>query len=130
MNETCCKPCFTVIGVDTATAGFVTLTVNPALDNIAVNNTCFKLCLTSCMIPANNTDQIQITDGTTTLPVRRCDGNFLRADSLRRFLLKKADCCCCVTVFLEAFRGNDDAHITIFNRMPRSSFVAVAAAAD
>jgi len=124
----CCKPQpFVVTSVSTATAGFVTLTVNRLFTSVG-DNACIRICLLSGSIPANNTDQIQFTDGADTLTAFRNDGNYLRADSLRNFLNRRSCCRPCVSVTLCAFKGNDPDHITVFNRMCPSSFVPTAAA--
>lgn len=122
----CCKPQLNVISVDTATAGLVILTVDKLLTSLGTNRD-FKLCIARAMIPTANTGQIQLTDGTTTLDVFMCNGNYLRADSLRTFLCRHA-CGCCPSFNFCCFIGNDPDHVTIFNRMCPSAFVPVAAA--
>lgn len=120
-----CKPQLNVISAVDA-AGTLTLTVDRLLTTLG-SNTCFCLCISRAMIPAASTSQVVITDGTTTDDVFRCDGNFVRADSLRSFLCKNA-CGCCPAFNFNAFIGNDPDHITIFNRMCPSAFVPVVAA--
>lgn len=117
----CCKPQFHVISSSTATAGFVTLTVDKALTLVG-DDSCLRLCISRPMIPAANTDRIQITDGTITLPAFMCNGNYLRADSLRTFLCRHARGCCEFFDFT-VFRGDDPDHITFFNKMCPSAFV-------
>lgn len=117
----CCKSQFVVTSASTATAGFVTLTVNRAFDSIG-DDAPFRLCIMKDQIPQNNTSQIQLTDGTVTLVCyMSCTGNFLRADSLRRFLCRDADGCCCTFDF-HCFRGDDPAHVTFLHRFCPSSF--------
>lgn len=118
----CCKPQLNVIASSTtSTVGFVTLTVDKLWSTVG-DNSCLKLCISRAMIPAANTDRIQITDGTTILPAFQCNGNYLRADSLRSFLCKHARGCCAFFDFT-IFKGNDPAHVTFCNKMCPSNFV-------
>ena len=123
----CCKPPAFVVTSVTTSATFVTLTVNRLFASVG-DNVDIRICLLSGSIPANNTEQIQFTDGTDTFVARMWNGNFLRADSLRNFLNRRSCCRPCVSVTLCAFKGNDDAHITVFNRMCPSTFIPVATA--
>lgn len=121
-----CRPQLHVISV-TVTPTLVTLTTDKLLTTIGDNH-CGRLCVDLAQIPAGSTAPISITDGTLTLTVLRCDGNVLRADSLRRFLCRNARGCC-PSFDLSVFRGIDPAHLTVFNRMCPSAAIVAAAGA-
>lgn len=120
-----CKPQLSVISVDAATAGTVTLTVDKSFDAVGVNAP-FRLCISAAMIPAANTGQIVLTDGTTALEAHlACTGNYLRADSLKKFLCRNAGGCCPAFDF-NVYRGNDPAQATFQHRLCPSAFAPTA----
>lgn len=119
-----CRPLYKVKSV-AVTAGVVTLTVNRHFADIG-QNALFRLCLPGGLLPEGNTGQVVITDGVLTFAAFNWRGDYLRADSLRRFICERCRLesggrrCregCCLSVTLDAFRGGDPAHITVFNRM-------------
>lgn len=120
----CCRPQQLHVISVTVTATLVTLTVDKLLTTVG-DNSCFRICIDLAQIPAANTGTISITDGTTTLVVLQSNGNNLRADSLRQFLCRRAEGCCCRSFNFCAFKGNDPAHITLFHRFCPSAFVPV-----
>lgn len=120
MQKCCCGPRKLTVTSVVTTATTVTLTVSPLLDTTG-DDSRVRLCVFKAQIPAANTGQIIITDGTTTLDAFMCNGNFLRADSLRTYICRNGRGECCV-VFLDCCRGDDPDHITVFNRMCPSNF--------
>lgn len=104
----------------TFTPAVVVLTVNRLFADLG-QNAPFRLCIVRGVLPRNNTGVVLVTDGVITLPVRGFNGNFLRNDSLHDFVCRHAHKSCS-SVVLNAFKGNDDPHVTIFNRMCASSF--------
>lgn len=122
----CCYTDRNVISVD-ATADPVVLTVNGLIPAGA----CFKLRLMSGMLINVNTNVVNVTDGTNTWELRSCcSGDQVRYDSLMDFVDSGCGCSVCKTIKCHAGTDTDPFVILVREKLPRSSFVPAAVAAD
>lgn len=123
----CCNPLvIRVVDVD-ATASPVTLTTDRPLSELAQNH-CFELLMFACSLVNVNTNTVNLTDGTSTYPMRvKCSGNLLRYDSLVNFVNRPREC---GVIHLKCYLGNDPTpgHVIVRECLCRSSFVQAATA--
>lgn len=125
MSNCCCRPQYAVTAA-TTTDDVTALTVTPLLPT-GGTNFCIKLCIPLGILPAN-TNQITLTDTATTatvLTLTQQNGNYVRSDSLRRFICKNSRSCCKIFEFT-VFIGDDPEHATLCNRICPSAAVAPA----
>lgn len=116
---TCCEPLYTVVSVD-STTDTVTLTVNKLFNDIG-QNAPFKCCINIAQVPEASNARIVLTDGTFTYNCVYCNGNYLRADSLRKFICKQTNSVQCGRYAFNCYRGSDTSHIMFFHRFCPSS---------
>lgn len=85
--QNCCNfVCSTAITVTTGTSMVITIPTT-------VLNNGQTICLCLAQSFASTTEPVSVTDGTTTLPLLRCDGNQVRGEQLRarrKYCLKVA----------------------------------------
>lgn len=120
----CCYQNRTVITVD-PTADPVLLTVNMLIPAGA----CFNLKLMSGQLTNVNTNVVNVTDGTNTWELRSCcSGDQIRYDSLLEYVDSGCGCNVCKTLKCHAGTDTDPFVILVREKLPRSSYVAAAAA--